>query len=43
MDYLCLEFEGVLVDTKVIREYNLKNNITDLIDRRVSINLIFLY
>lgn len=35
MDYLCEKFEGVLVETKVVREYYWNKHIKDLIDKKV--------
>ncbi|XP_064097871.1 retinoblastoma-like protein 1 [Macrobrachium nipponense] len=35
MDYLCDKFEGVLVETKVVREYYWNKHIRDLIDKKV--------
>ncbi|XP_076033426.1 retinoblastoma-like protein 1 [Oratosquilla oratoria] len=35
MDYMCEKFEGVLVDTKVVREYYWKPNIRDLIEKKI--------
>lgn len=36
MDYLCEKFEGVLVETKVVREYYWNKHIRDLIEKKVS-------
>ncbi|XP_050730623.1 retinoblastoma-like protein 1 [Eriocheir sinensis] len=35
MDYLCEKFDGVLVETKVVREYYWNKHIRDLIDKKV--------
>ncbi|KAG7174815.1 retinoblastoma 1-like [Homarus americanus] len=35
MDYLCEKFEGVLVETKVVREYYWNKHIRDLIEKKV--------
>lgn len=35
MDYLCEKFEGVLVETKVVREYCWNKRIRDLIEKKV--------
>ncbi|XP_027226820.2 retinoblastoma-like protein 1 [Penaeus vannamei] len=35
MDYLCEKFEGVLIETKVVREYYWNKHIRDLIEKKV--------
>lgn len=39
MDYLCEKFDGVLVETKVVREYYWNKHIRDLIDKKVGTHL----
>lgn len=36
MDYLCLKFEGVVVETKVVRDYYWKPDIKKLVDSKVN-------
>lgn len=35
MDYLCEKFEGVLIETKVVRDYYWNKHIRDLIEKKV--------